>query len=99
MILNSIPSIPSITEARASEGIEVNREINPDPPTFIKLIEGLNNQVETSDKAIQNYILDQGISTHELMIALQNAKHSLQVAVEVRNKIVEAYNKVTRMSI
>lgn len=76
--------------------VEVDRN---DPSTFQRLISQLDKSVASSDKALQGYILNDGVSTHELMINIQNAKQSMQLAVEVRNKAVEAYNKLTQMSI
>jgi flagellar hook-basal body complex protein FliE len=36
---------------------------------------------------------------HEAMIAAQKAELSMQLVVEVRNKILEAYREITRMQI
>ena len=36
---------------------------------------------------------------HELMITLEDAKLALQLAVEVRNKILDAYQEILRMQI
>lgn len=36
---------------------------------------------------------------HELSIALEKADVSMRVAVKVRNKLVDAYNEVMRMSV
>jgi flagellar hook-basal body complex protein FliE len=99
MILNDVQQVQSLA------GIQMPRASDTSPVhdggswVFLNLIQQLDDKVAASDQAMKGYILEEGVSTHELMIALQNAKHSLQVAVEVRNKVVEAYDKVTRMSI
>lgn len=99
MILGEIQQVQPVGDVKMPERLEFKYPTDSEHSVFMNLVQQVNNDVVVADKAIQNYILDGGISTHELMIALQEAKHSLQVAVEVRNKIVEAYDKVTRMSI
>lgn len=41
---------------------------------------------------------DQNVSLTEVMVALQKANVSFQAMVETRNKLVEAYQEVMRMS-
>jgi flagellar hook-basal body complex protein FliE len=36
---------------------------------------------------------------HEVMIRLEEARHSFQLLVQVRNRLLEAYQEVMRMSI
>ena len=62
-------------------------------------LEGVNQDIKASDKALQDFILKKDISTHDLMIAMEKAKHSLQVSVEVRNRLVSAYEQITRMQV
>ncbi|PCK03403.1 MAG: flagellar hook-basal body complex protein FliE [Alteromonadaceae bacterium] len=62
-------------------------------------VQQLNTKVQASEDALQNYILNNNISTHELMIAMEQAKHAMEIAVEVRNKAVEAYQQIVRMQI
>ncbi len=60
---------------------------------------GVDANIRESDVAMQRYVVDKDISTHELMIAMEKAKHSLQVTIEVRNKLVEAYKQITQMQV
>ncbi len=52
-----------------------------------------------ADKAIANVQLEDAGSIHEAMIALEKAGISFQVMMQVRNKILDAYHEVMRMSI
>ncbi|MFX4261957.1 flagellar hook-basal body complex protein FliE [Pelotomaculum propionicicum] len=36
---------------------------------------------------------------HQVTIAMQEAKLSMQLAVEVRNKVIEAYQEISRMQV
>lgn len=58
------------------------------------------NQLQNSaDKAITNVHLGQSGSIHEAMIALEKADLSFRAMMQVRNKILEAYQEVMRMQV
>jgi flagellar hook-basal body complex protein FliE len=44
-------------------------------------------------------MLDKSVDVHDAMIALQRAEMSLQLAVQVRNKLVQAYQDIMRMPV
>ncbi len=66
---------------------------------FYSMIHSVNSDVKAADTAMTDYMLGKNISTHELMITFEEAKHSLKLAVEVRNKLTEAYQKITRIRV
>ncbi|MBC9229243.1 flagellar hook-basal body complex protein FliE [bacterium SPL81] len=51
-----------------------------------------------TEKAIK-YAAGENIPVHDVMVSMQNAKLSFQFAVQVRNKLVESYQEITRMQI
>ncbi len=58
------------------------------------------NQLQNSaDKAITNVQLGQSGSIHDAMIALEKADLSFRAMMQVRNKILEAYQEVMRMQV
>lgn len=59
----------------------------------------LNSSIVDSDKAIERLALGTLESTHEVVIAMEKAKMSLTLAIEIRNKLVESYQKILRMQI
>jgi flagellar hook-basal body complex protein FliE len=52
-----------------------------------------------SDALAEAYAAGQDIEIHDLMIALQQTEVAFDLAVQVRNKIVEAYQEIMRMQI
>ena len=62
-------------------------------------VSNLNHSLVKSNQAIADLALGKTESTHELVLAMEEAKMPLQIAVEVRNKLVEAYQQITRMQI
>lgn len=44
-------------------------------------------------------MLDKSVDVHEAMIALQRAETSMQLTVQIRNKLVQAYQDIMRMPV
>ena len=62
----------------------------------------LVNSVDSSENAANvavNQMLDGTGDVHEAMIALQRAELTLQLTVQVRNKLVQAYQDIMRMPV
>ena len=57
-----------------------------------------NNQVQ-SDVLTQKLVLGEDVELHDVMIAAQKATISLNATMEVRNKVVEAYQEIIRMPV
>ena len=55
-------------------------------------------QVKADDMATK-LVLGEVDDLHQVTVAMEQAKLSLQLAVQVRNKIVEAYQEIARMQV
>jgi flagellar hook-basal body complex protein FliE len=62
-------------------------------------IEELNHLQAESDQLTNKMINGEDVELHDVMIASQKASVTLQLGLEVRNKAVEAYQEMMRMSI
>lgn len=62
-------------------------------------IENLNQTQLQSDKMTEKLALGQNVDLHQVMIASQKASITLQATMEVRNKVVEAYQEMMRMQV
>lgn len=75
---------------------------DPAGGTFADSLQGLLASVDetagTANDAVSNMLTGKG-DVHEAMIALQRAETTLQLTVQVRNKLVQAYQDVMRMPI
>jgi len=59
----------------------------------------VNNLQLEADKAIEDFATGQTKNVHETMIAINKADTAFRMTMQVRNKIVEAYQEVTRMQV
>ncbi len=52
-----------------------------------------------ADAAATNLVMGEAVDVHQVMIAVEQAKLSMQMTVQIRNKLIEAYQEVSRMQI
>ncbi|MCM3356936.1 MULTISPECIES: flagellar hook-basal body complex protein FliE [unclassified Psychrobacillus] len=62
-------------------------------------INSVNDTQKASDVATNKLISGGNIELHEVMIASQKASIALNATLEVRNKVVEAYQEIMRMQV
>lgn len=62
-------------------------------------IEKLNTQQVKADELTQGFIRGDVQDLHTVLIATEEARVSLELAVQVRNKCVEAYKEINNMQL
>jgi flagellar hook-basal body complex protein FliE len=62
-------------------------------------LERVNTLQQEANTAIQDYAAGGDTPVHQVMLAVNKAELSLQLATQVRNKMVAAYQEVSRMQI
>ena len=70
---------------------------------FANFLESKLNDVNEAqidaENTTQDFIKGKEKDIHNVMLKTQEAKMSLEMAVEIRNKIVDAYNELSRMQL
>jgi flagellar hook-basal body complex protein FliE len=64
-----------------------------------KAVTDLNVSQTGANEAIQNLATGGADNLHDVIIAMEKANLSLQYAIQVRNKVLEAYQSVIQMQI
>ncbi|MEW5761994.1 MAG: flagellar hook-basal body complex protein FliE [Bacillota bacterium] len=64
-----------------------------------KALEKVNEAQLKADEAIKKFLAGEVEDLHAVMIALREAEIWMQLAVQVRNKVVEAYQEISRMPV
>jgi flagellar hook-basal body complex protein FliE len=62
-------------------------------------IQEVNRVQSDADRAAGDLAMGRAGSIHEVMIALEKANVSFRFMVQVRNKIIEAYQEIMRMQV
>jgi flagellar hook-basal body complex protein FliE len=60
-------------------------------------IQGLNDAQAEVGAQVQSFIQGQGPNVHTVMLNLEKANLSLEFAVQVRNKAMDAYNEIMHL--
>lgn len=64
-----------------------------------KALKELNDIQAKADNLTRKLLTGEIEDIHQVTIAMQEARLAMQLAVEVRNKVVEAYQEVSRMQV
>jgi flagellar hook-basal body complex protein FliE len=68
--------------------------------TFLKdAINEVNSAQNTSDAMTEKLVKGEKVDLHEVMISAEKASVTLLTTIEIRNKVVEAYQEVMRMQV
>ena len=96
-----IQSINPIQQNTNVNRVEMNKEAGKsDFSQMLKTaIQDVNTMQIKSDQDTAKLVMGENVDLHNVMISAQKASISLQATIEVRNKIVEAYQEVMRMQV
>jgi flagellar hook-basal body complex protein FliE len=64
-----------------------------------KELGNVNNQIVNADSQVRKLAAGEVDNLHQVMISMEEAKLSFQLALQVRNRLLEAYQEVLRMQI
>ncbi|KOS69472.1 flagellar hook-basal body protein FliE [Lysinibacillus contaminans] len=100
-------AISSVSLMMPTQVVNETNKLNPTPyeaqqsfaNSLKEAIAKVNDQQMASDNATQKLITGGDIELHEVMIASQKASITLNATIEVRNKVIEAYQEIMRMSV
>lgn len=102
MITSGISAtLPTGTSVTAAGGSRLNQDTAPSTE-FRESLQKLLTSVESSGKDANDAVMkmaDGSGDVHDAMIALQRAETMLQLTVQMRNKLVQAYQEIMRMPV
>ncbi|NUK29113.1 flagellar hook-basal body complex protein FliE [Parageobacillus sp. VR-IP] len=82
--------------AKQTRPIEAQKQFS----AFLKeALHEVNKEQVQADRLTEKLVRGENVDLHQVMIASQKASISLQLALEIRNKVVEAYQEMMRMQI
>lgn len=62
-------------------------------------LQRLNQSQIEADKTIKSFLSGEIGDIHKVMLAVEKASLSLRLALQIRNKVIEAYQEIMRMQI
>jgi flagellar hook-basal body complex protein FliE len=93
-----VPDFSVFDNMKTSGKVEDKKETSFMDTLKEKLDEVNDKQLEAEDKT-ESFIKGDDVDIHEVMLASEEAKLSLELAVQIRNKLVEAYQEINRIQL
>lgn len=62
-------------------------------------LQDVDQQVRAADTAVADFALGADLPPHQVVMALEQARMSLQFALQVRSRLVEGYQELMRMQL
>lgn len=91
-ISGNLPSIIAKQDVKKTSAAEFGNLLTD-------FIGDVNKAQIDATKSTQSFVNGEGVEIHDVMIAGEKAKTSLQLLMEIRNKTVDMYRELTRMSV
>lgn len=93
---NPIPSIPAINPAQKPASSGAATQITQ---TFETMLNTLNESQLNSDALVEKMARGESVDLHEVMIGMEENNVNFNVAIGIRDKLIEAYREVMRMQV
>jgi flagellar hook-basal body complex protein FliE len=88
-----LPSLPSLGAANAAA------EAPPFKNFLLDSIQQVNQMQQEADQAVEKLATGGEVSPAEVLTAVQKADLAFKLMIQVRNKLVDAYNEVQAMQV
>lgn len=66
---------------------------------FVQVLEGLTRAQDDADRAIELLVKGEPVDMHQVMISVEMTDIAFRLAVQLRNKLVRAYEEIMRMQV
>jgi len=98
MSVDPVGFLPPVQDIPFLEGFE--RPTQSEFASWMaKELGSINTKVANADYLLQQLATGQVDNLHQIMISLEEAKLSFQLLVQVRNKLLDAYQDILRMQV
>ncbi len=101
MNIDPVGFLPPMTEIAGLQSADRGNSVGTsDFASWIaKEIGSVNDKLASSDQLLQKLATGEVDNLHQVMIGIEEAKLSFQLLVQVRNKLLDAYQDILRMSV
>lgn len=102
--VDAISTDTNSANAVSTSGTNV-QDLSPDKliksfsSVFNKTINDVNTSQATAENAIETFASGGNIDLHTVMIAAEKSSLNMQMAVQLRTKMLQAYQEISRMSV
>jgi flagellar hook-basal body complex protein FliE len=98
-----VRNLNPIHESQVQHGVKLPANGKPKGPAFAEVLKESLDQVNAlqarKTEKIEDLVTGKANSIEEVMIAVEEANMAFEMTMQVRNKLVEAYNELLRMQV
>ncbi len=62
-------------------------------------VEATNTKIAEADRLVAAFAVDDSVPAHQVTFALEEARLSLELMIQVRNKMIEGYQQIMNMQV
>jgi flagellar hook-basal body complex protein FliE len=99
----SINSINPVLSQNIASMNNISQNTNTNSNTFQNILNNtintLNNNINTTQESIENIMTGKSDDFHKFLVESEKTSINIQLTLQVRNKVVEAYNDIMRMQV
>jgi len=100
MNINSFVPLESVfSNGIISSGSETKSTEDSFQSLLQENLDKLNEQQIAADEIINEFVSGGDVEIHEMMLSMEEAKMSLQLAIQIRNKVVDVAKELTNMQL
>ena len=92
-------SIPTLRGLDSSKKPSASNNIEPVGQTFENMLSSLNESQMNSDALVQKLAQGENVDLHTVMIGMEENNVNFNVAMGIRDRLVEAYREIMRMQV
>lgn len=97
-------NVPGIRSAIPSQINSISKTPQQDTlkevgKTFDSMLQSLSESQQTSDDLMTKLAAGEDVDIHQVMIAAEQTDISFKIAIGIRDKLVDAYKEISRMSV
>lgn len=98
--MNNFDDVVAQQSVKSSDSSEsAGNFINSISKSLNNGLKTVNNNVVAADKAQEAFAMGEDISVHDVMISAEKASLSMQMAMQLRNKLMTAYNEINNVKV
>lgn len=102
-MIEAIPNIAAIAPAAPKPAAMDMAPIETARVSFQQLLsaglDATNAKIAEADRLVAAFAVDNDIPAHQVTFALEEARLSLEMMIQVRNRLVEGYQQIMNMQV
>lgn len=97
--IGSLPLIKNLPDISVRDSSFKNPNLVPFSEYLSSAINKANDAIIQSERLNNDFAVGKTDNIHKVMIAAEKAEIALQFTLQIRNKLLDAYNEIMRMQI